>query len=72
MVLSEINIHPNHRAETLHRVAVVEFIFLAQDIVQFQIQAEGVVQRVSTGQVELVDVVHLFSPRCSQESLSAG
>lgn len=65
MALSEIDVHPDHRAETLHRIAVIEFVFLEQDIVQFQIQPEGVVQGVGSGQVEFVDVFHLFSFRYS-------
>mgnify|MGYP003187023234 CR=1 FL=1 len=42
-LVSEIDVYPDHRAETLHRIAVIEFVFLEQDVVQFQIQPEGVI-----------------------------
>ena len=56
---SEIDVDSPHKSEPLHRIAIPKILSTREDVRELEIGAEHVVEVVSGGKVQVVQVAHL-------------
>ena len=57
--VSKIDVDPSHKPKPLHRIAVPKILSTREDVRELEIGAEHVVEVVSGGKVQVVQVAHL-------------
>ena len=57
--VSKIDVDPSHKPKPLHRIAVPKILSTREDVRELEIGAEHVVEVVSGGKVQIVQVAHL-------------
>ena len=68
----EVNIYATHDIDSLHRISIIHFVLLVQQVIHFKISSECIVECISDLQTQFVDVVQLIIFCTKQASVSVG